>query len=289
MRLLTLDSRPRAFLSEKSLNDLVVVTGASSGIGFATAQLLIQKGLDVLLVGREIRRLEKTKLRLSADEQRVLVGQLRPDNAETDAQIIHESILKSRRSLVGLVCSAGGIRKVGPLESLTSQDWQDTITDNLILPVAISKALLPSIEENAARVVFVSSFVWTSPGLWNPHYAVAKSGLINFVKYLAQKTAKYGVTVNSVSPAYTATEGLLRHLGENDKDAPSKEAKESDQVSKRLQDMAKKMPMRRLLSPSEVATTILFLLEGPRSISGIDILVDGALTASRAAPIGEEQ
>lgn len=283
MRLLTLDSRPRAFLSEKSLNDLVVVTGASSGIGFATAQLLIQRGLDVLLVGREIGRLEKTKLRLGADEQRVLVGQLRPDTTESDAQMIHELIVKSKRTLVGLVCSAGGIRKVGPLESLTSQDWQDTITDNLILPVAITKALLPTIKENAARVVFVSSFVWVSPGLWNPHYAVAKSGLINFVKYLAQETAKYGVTVNSVSPAYTATEGLLRHLGENDKGALSEEVQEPDLPSKRLPDMAKKMPIGRLLSPSEVATTILFLLEGPRSISGIDVLVDGAFTASRAA------
>jgi len=283
VRLLTLDSRPRAFLSEKSLNDLVVVTGASSGIGFATAQLLIQRGLDVLLVGREIGRLEKTKLRLGADEQRVLVGQLRPDTTESDAQMIHELIVKSKRTLVGLVCSAGGIRKVGPLESLTSQDWQDTITDNLILPVAITKALLPTIKENAARVVFVSSFVWVSPGLWNPHYAVAKSGLINFVKYLAQETAKYGVTVNSVSPAYTATEGLLRHLGENDKGALSEEVQEPDLPSKRLPDMAKKMPIGRLLSPSEVATTILFLLEGPRSISGIDVLVDGAFTASRAA------
>jgi 3-oxoacyl-[acyl-carrier protein] reductase len=258
-----------------STDRIVAVNGSSSGIGFATCKLLAERGSNLLLIGRDLTRLQITKNRLSSYDVKVLHSQFRPEFVNEDSPILLDLLHSNNYELSGLVLCGGGIRHQGTFNSLSLLEWENTLKDNLLGSVGLLRCLSEKIVLDKSPVVFVSSFVATHPGSWNPHYSTAKAGLNNLMIHLARIWSPLGVCVNSVSPGYTDTEGF-NNLIEKQANENSDYTYKSSEA--RINRLLESVPIARLIDPVEVARVILFLLTNGNGISGANIKIDGGLT-----------
>jgi NAD(P)-dependent dehydrogenase (short-subunit alcohol dehydrogenase family) len=175
-----------------------LVTGASSGIGAATAAHLARLGFTVLA---GVRRHE--------DEDAVRATRVVPLNLDiTDPEAVSGAVRVVDRiaggRLAGLVNNAG-IAVVGPVEALTLADWRRQLEVNLLGHIAVTTALLPALLRARGRVINISSLCGRlALPLLGP-YSASKSGLDAFTDTLRREVGMYGVTVVSVHPGAVAT------------------------------------------------------------------------------------
>lgn len=190
-----------------------LITGASQGIGLATARLLAQEGADVGLVARDPARLQQVAAALR-DETGVSVVPL-PCDVTVTADI--DRAVRSFEQAVGgvdiLVNNAGGISAFGDFDALSDEDWAESFGWNLMAPVRFVRAVLPGMRERDwGRIVNVSSESAVQPDAFFPHYAAMKSALMTLTKALSRSFAGTGIRTNVVSPAFVKTPILERML-----------------------------------------------------------------------------
>lgn len=241
-----------------SLKDkTILITGASSGIGRATAVVCASLGARIVLTGRNITALEATKkqLRVLVDGEHVIIpGDL------TDENVI-ASIVEQSTSLDGLVNNAG-LSLMKPIQFVNIEDLESMFKIDTFVPMMLLKFMVKKKKlKNPSSVVFTSSisgFSNFAPGI--SVYGACKNALNAFVKYAALEFAGMGIRVNAINPGRTLTP-LIEH----------KEQSETD-IAK---DLAM-YPMKRYAKPEEVAYSIAFLLSDASSyITGINLVVDG--------------
>jgi NAD(P)-dependent dehydrogenase (short-subunit alcohol dehydrogenase family) len=182
-------------------HSLIVVTGASTGIGAATAHRLAAHGFDVIA---GVRTPEDAQ-RLGADPS----GRITPVQLDVTvtADITSLTELVSTRTdggLQGLVNNAG-VAVVGPIEVLTVDDWRRQLEVNLIGQVAVTRALLPALFRARGRVVNVSSIGGLVAGPLSGPYSASKFALEAFTDVLRREVNTFGVRVVAVEPGAVAT------------------------------------------------------------------------------------
>jgi NAD(P)-dependent dehydrogenase (short-subunit alcohol dehydrogenase family) len=180
---------------------LIVVSGASTGIGEATARRLAAEGFDVIA---GVRTPEDAQ-RLGADPSgRIATAQL---DVTVAADITSLAELVSDRAdagLQGLVNNAG-VAVVGPIEVLGLDDWRRQIDVNLIGQVAVTRALLPALFRARGRVVNVSSISGLVAGPLTGPYSASKFALEAFTDVLRREVGAFGIRVVAVEPGVVAT------------------------------------------------------------------------------------
>lgn len=235
----------------------VLVTGASSGIGRATAIECSKMGARIIITGRNEERLNET---LS-----LLVGE---GNAAIPADITDEAslsaLVESCPSIDGLVNNAGSTIML-PTQFITREKLQYVLDVNTIAPILLTQMLLKKkkINKGASIVVTdsISGVKIASPG--NVLYSTSKSAINGFVKNAALDLAAKNIRVNAVCPGMIATHIL-------DDKAVSAEDMEAD---------IKKYPLKRYGRPEEVAYSIIYLLsEASAFMTGTSIIIDGGFT-----------
>jgi 3-oxoacyl-[acyl-carrier protein] reductase len=184
-----------------------IVTGASRGIGRATALELARRGLDVALVGRE-----SPELRESADraaEQGVAARRVPCDLTDTDAiESVARGLLDSLGPPAVVVHSAGVIRR-GRIEVLTPKEWDEQFAVNVRAPYVLTRALLPAMKQaRAGRMIFVGSISATLGTAGASGYCASKWALSGFVKSLAEELTDTGLVAMAVLPGSVDTEML---------------------------------------------------------------------------------
>ena len=194
--------------------DVAFVTGASRGIGRATALALAENGFGVALLARSADALRETRELVERDGGTAL--DLVADVTDAEAVVAAVASAEERLGPVGvLVNNAGSLRALGPLWETEPDDWWADVTTGLGGAYNLCRAVVPGmIERGRGRIVNVTSYAGLRPAPYQTGYACGKAALAALSEALAASLADRGVAVFSVAPGFTATE-MTRRLTES--------------------------------------------------------------------------
>jgi len=241
---------------------VVIVTGASSGIGGAAAELFARNGSTVVAVGRNEKGLAEARSRAKSS-----AGTLVPhlaDLAEMSQleRVVSETLDHHER--IDVLVNSAGVLKGGSLEKMTLDEWDKTMNINLRSVVALSQKCSPHLVKTKGNIVNVSSVAGTRafPNLLA--YCVSKAAIDQFTRCTALELATKGVRVNAVNPGVVIT-NLHKRGGMEEK--AYEEFLEHSKVTH---------PIGRPGTPEEVAELIYFLASDKASwITGATYAIDG--------------
>ena len=194
---------------------IALVTGASRGIGRATALALAAEGFTVGLVARSPADLEETR-RLVEDaggHGLTAVADI-TDPAQVGAAV--DAIESAAGAIDTLVNNAGSLRAIGPLWEVDQSEWWEDVHISLAGAFNLCRRVVPAmIDREAGRIVNVVSYAGTRPAPYQSGYGAGKAALVNLTESLAASLHDRGITVFAVAPGFTET-ALTRELLESE-------------------------------------------------------------------------
>ena len=238
---------------------LVLVTGASRGIGKAIALTLGRAGATVIGTATTESGSDNIS-KIFADNK--VSGKGIKLNVTDNEQIA--SLIKSVNEDFGsidILINNAGITRDNILLRMKEDEWEDIINTNLSSLYKMSKSVLRGmIKKRSGRIISITSVVGAMGNAGQSNYAAAKAGMIGFTKSLAREVGVRGITVNAVAPGFIETDMTSNLPGEQ------KEA------------LASQIPMGRLGTADEVANAVLFLAgDGGSYITGQTLHVNGGM------------
>lgn len=235
----------------------VVVTGASSGIGRATAVKLSQQGAAVFIVGRNEERLKETISLMSGEGHRYYIKDLSEDGCVRD---IYDDIVSDGSKIDGLVYCAG-ITRVVAVNMLGKKSMDESMTVNLYSFSEMAGLLSKKKYHNKASIVGISSIAARYPQKCQGAYVAAKAAMNAIVSSMAIELANKDIRINSVMPGSVNTEMLRTAF----------EGKTDDDINRALN-----CQVLGLSEPEDISDVIMFLLsDASRMITGREIYADG--------------
>jgi 3-oxoacyl-[acyl-carrier protein] reductase len=248
-----------------------VVTGASGGIGRATAVALAGEGASVLLVGRRAEVLDEVA-RACAEAG----GRGEPlvlDVTEGDAGERALRACLDHFGRIDALVNGAGTSAVRPMEELTDQEWQAQWELHVMGPMRLMRAVAPEMARRGwGRIVNVCSSSGKRPSSTNMAYSVTKAAELSLSRAFADLFAERGVLVNSVSPGPIAGDLWLAPGGLADQQASARGVSREEV----LESTASRVPIGRLGTEEEIAAVIVFLCSEPASnVAGAAWAADG--------------
>lgn len=238
-------------------NKIILVIGASSGIGRGIAIECSKMGATIILHGRNINKLNATLSLLEGNSHQIIASDISSQDA------INELVSKLP-ILDGCVYSAG-IPKVSPIKFFKRNDVDEIFDINSIAPIMITSLLLKNkkIKRNSSIVFIVSISGVFVGSVGDTSYCASKGAIGGFVKGAALELAPQGIRVNSVNPGLVPTD-ILNMSNEIFSDEHHKDI------------MISKYPLKRLGTPNDIANGVIYLLSDASSwVTGINLPIDG--------------
>lgn len=261
-------------MSTRLKNKVVLLIGASKGIGRGIATLFATEGAQLMLVGRNESLLESLikEINNKGGQSDYCLGDVANEQDMENAA----KLTVSRFGKLDILCQNAGIYPEAWIEQMTAEQWHQVLNTNLTGTFYAVKACIPYLKkQNGGRIVLTSSISGPQVGLPGySHYTASKGGMNGFIRTIAIELAKYNITVNGIEPGNIITEGMA-DLGEE-----------------HIKRMERAIPLRRLGSIEDIAHAMLFLASDEASyITGQTIVVDGGqiLPESHFLPFYTEQ
>ena len=235
-----------------------LITGGNSGIGLATARLMLEEGARVAITGRDRAKLDAAVTELGGDVIAIAADLNRADDLAAVARVVGEKFGK-----LDIVFANAGISGPTPLGGTTYEAFTEILSTNLTSVFFTVQAVLPLLNDGAA-IVLNGSVMRELAVAGTAAYSAAKAGITGMAKVLATELAPRGIRVNTVIPGATRTPIWTRG------------AREGATLDATEAYLAPRIPLGRLALAEEVAAAATFLAS-PRAsgITAAEIVVDG--------------
>ena len=246
-------------------NSVVIVTGAGSGMGEATARRFANEGAKVVLVGRNREKLERVAKSLPSEKAFIKVADV--SKWEEVQALVNDTV--ERLGKLDVLVNNAGVAVMGTLENTSLDDWHKVMSIDVDGVFHGCRAAMPHLIKSGGSIINVSS-VSGLRGDWRMSaYNAAKGAVSNLTRSLALEFGSQGVRVNAVCPSLTMSD-MTAGMGD-DKALMAK--------------FAERIPMGRGAQPEEIADVIAFLAShDARFVNGVNLPVDGGLSASNGQP-----
>ncbi|MDW5315053.1 SDR family oxidoreductase [Rhizobium sp. PL01] len=248
---------------------VAIITGASSGIGRATAKLFAREGASLVLSGRRRTALDELVAEIEAEGGKAVAidGDVRD---EAHARALVDTATQTFGGLDIAFNNAGTTGEMAPIADLSTAGWQEAIDTNLTSAFFGAKYQVPAMAaRGAGSLIFTSSFVGHTAGMPNTSaYAAAKAGLIGLTQSLAAELGAKGIRVNAILPGGTDTPMSFTN-------APGT----GPEVLAFVEGLH---ALKRMAKPEEIARSVLYLASDASSFTtGTAMLVDGGVSINR--------
>lgn len=237
---------------------IALITGGSSGIGFATAKEFVNEGAFVFITGRR-----EAELASAAKEIGKNIIAVKADASNLgDLDRLYEQI-KREKGRLDIVFANAGVATLAPLGAIT-EELYDSIFDINVKGVLFTVQKALSLLPDGASIILPGSIVGSKGLAANSVYSATKAALRSFARTWTTDLKKRGIRVNAISPGSIETPGLRGLLGS------------SDAGQQRLKAIKDNVPMGRLGRPDEIAKAAVFLASADSSyVTGAELFVDG--------------
>jgi meso-butanediol dehydrogenase / (S,S)-butanediol dehydrogenase / diacetyl reductase len=244
---------------------VVIVTGAGTGIGAATARRFLKEGAYVTLNGRRETKLKETIADLDAAKAFVHPGDV---SDEKYVEHLIEDTVKKFGKLDVLVNNAA-MASFGPFEKCTTEEWRKTMSIDLDSVYFCCREALPHLLKTEGSIINLSSASGVGGDWGLSAYNAAKGAVTNFTRALALEYGARGVRINAVAPSFTSTDATV----------------ELEKVQGVIDAFRDRLPIGRAAKPDEIAGVIAFLASKDAIfVNGVVLPVDGGLSASNGQP-----
>ena len=241
------------------MNKLVIVTGASRGLGLAICRQLLQQGFTVLALARTL----STDLNALTEQYGSDLTFVSADLSDLDnIQPLCSELIKQHGRPYALINNAA-VGYDGVLATMHNSEINALLNLNVQAPILLTKYLLrPMLLNQSGRIINISSIIARTGFNGLSVYAASKAALEGFTKSLSREVGKAGITVNCVAPGYMQTEMTNSLQGD------------------KLESIKRRSPLGRLATPDDAAGAVLYLLsEQAAAITGTTLTVDAGSTA----------
>jgi 3-oxoacyl-[acyl-carrier protein] reductase len=202
---------------------VAVITGGTRGIGLGIAESLVRRGASVAVTYcQNERSAEQARLRLTGCARRPgqQVRLLKGDVGDPSAVEKHFARVRAELGPVSVLVNNAGIMPERSLETISLQDWDETLRINLSGAFYWSRLAVPDMKSKRhGRIVNIASIAARGGGVVGPHYAASKAGMLGFTRYAARELGSFGITVNAIAPAFIEDAGIFMEWPEERKAA----------------------------------------------------------------------
>ena len=249
-------------MATKRLNGKVaLITGGTSGLGFATAKRFVEEGATVYITGRRKAELDTAVSKIGSN----VVGVQGDISSVEDLDALYAQIKRERGTLDILFANAG-IGSFAPLGEITQEQISKTFDVNVKGTIFTVQKALPLLKDGSSIILAASTAASDGTAAFSV-YGASKAAIRSFARGWTSDLKSRRIRVNVISPGVVPTEGYNTSLGMT-----------AEQVSQFADQMATTIPLGRVGRPEEIANTVLFLASDESSyITGVELFADGGL------------
>jgi NAD(P)-dependent dehydrogenase (short-subunit alcohol dehydrogenase family) len=256
-------------------NKKALVSGSTAGIGFAIASLLAQEGAEVIINGRTEERVTAAIEQISkAVPGAKLIGVAADLGTVAGADALFAKVPE-----VDILVNNLGIYQLKAFPEISDEDWRNILEVNVLSGVRLSRHYLGKmLEKNWGRIIFISSESGVNIPVEMIHYGVTKTAQIALARGLAETTAGTGVTVNTVLPGPTRSEGVESFV----KDAAKAQGVDQEQIERDFFKILRPSSLIKRFATSEEVANLVAYVASPLSsaTNGAALRVEGGLLRS---------